>query len=783
VSLLAEARGHRPVPDVKTIGDLKSDAHVQALDAELRPLMQETLHHDDSERFQLDVYLGKHPGHQVLAEQLFARTRVPLLRVLFARAEGSWRIDALQAIGLEDVAMQDRAFLLDAVKSFIAKSSTSRRQGARSGRPRLAILRDPNEPHKPSNEQALQRFMKAAPLVGLEAELIGPDALERLPEFDALFNRAGPEIVIGEFLRAADSLGMPVVDDPESIVKCGNKVFMQELLNRHRIATPRTLIVHRGNVDEIVPTLGLPCVLKLPDSGFGFDVVKIESEDALHKEAERFFNQSELIIAQEWLPSDFDWRVGVYDRRPLFVAKYFMAPGHWQVNKVVEGQLIDGKTQAMTIPAIPNVAFERVLLVGLGPGGEFIESSYHTALCAATRTLRTTGAIDATLCLNELPVNGRDGAWKIEQAVLAVMDGLYRFDKLKSESPKQKRSLEKVVFHLAHSSEERAAEAAITRAAAIADGIALAKDLGNLPANICTPTYLAEQARALGSEHGFEVTILDQEDIEKLGMNAFLAVARGSRQPPKLIVMEYLGGVGDAQPVVLVGKGITFDTGGVDIKSASDMEEMKFDKCGAASVFGTLHATALMKLPLNVIGIVPAAENMPDGNAMKPGDVVTTMSGQTVEILDTDSEGRLALSDALTYAEKYEPAVLLDVATLTGAIVRAFGEIATGVFSNSDALVREVLEAGDRAWDRGWHMPLWREYQDTFKSNVADFANVGPHGDCAITAACFLSRFTKRYPWVHLDIAGTASKSGEDKGATGRPVALLAHFLAGRATG
>jgi leucyl aminopeptidase len=245
--------------------------------------------------------------------------------------------------------------------------------------------------------------------------------------------------------------------------------------------------------------------------------------------------------------------------------------------------------------------------------------------------------------------------------------------------------------------------------------------------------------------------------------------------------MEYLGGARGAQPVVLVGKGITFDTGGLDIKSYSDMEEMKFDKCGAACVFGALRAVARMKLPLNVVGIIPAAENMPDGNAMKPGDVVTTMSGQTVEILDTDSEGRLVLCDALTYAERYNPAVLVDVATLTGAIVRALGEIATGVFSNSNALVREVLAAGDSAWDRAWHMPLWQEYQETFKSNVADFANVGPHGDCAITAACFLSRFTRRYPWVHLDIAGTASKSGEDKGATGRPVALLAHFLARRA--
>ena len=443
----------------------------------------------------------------------------------------------------------------------------------------------------------------------------------------------------------------------------------------------------------------------------------------------------------------------------------------------LEGEL--GTTLLLT--RIPQAASERVLLVGLGPERDFVESSYHTALCAATRTLRTTGAADATLCLNELAVNGRDDAWKIEQAVLAVMDAMYRFDTLKSEPPKRKRALGKVVLRVADGSDASAAEAAIDRAVAIGEGITLAKDLGNLPANICTPTYLAEQARQLGSHHGFDVDVLDQEEIEKLGMNAFLAVASGSRQPPKLIVIQYHGGAREALPVVLVGKGITFDTGGVDIKPASDMELMKFDMCGAASVFGAMRAAALMKLPLNVVGIIPAAENMPDGNAIKPGDVVTTMSGQTVEILDTDSEGRVVLSDALTYAEKYKPAVLVDVATLTGAIVSALGEVATGVFSDSDALVREVLEAGDSAWDRAWHMPLWREYQDTFKSNVADFANVGPHGDCAITAACFLSRFTQRYPWVHLDIAGTASKSGEDKGATGRPVALLAHFLAGRA--
>jgi glutathione synthase/RimK-type ligase-like ATP-grasp enzyme len=360
VSLLAEARGQHPVPDVKAIEDLRFEAFGRTVEAEIQPLVQETLQNEASERFQLDVYFGKHPDHQALAEQLFAKVRAPLLRLVFSRADGSWRLDTLQALGLADIPLQNRAFLIETVKSFIAESPTAaKRQGARRDRPRLAILWDPNENPRPSNEEALQRFMKMAPLVGLEAELIAPDAMERLPEFDALFNRAGPEGVIYEFLRKAESLGMPVVDDPESVLKCGNKVYMQELLDRHRIATPRTLIVHRENVDEIVPALGLPCVLKLPDSGFGLDVIKIEDEDSLRKEAERFFKKSELIIAQEWLPSEFDWRIGIFDRRPLFVAKYYMAPGHWQVNKVVEGEdkLIEGKTEALTIGETP----ERVL--------------------------------------------------------------------------------------------------------------------------------------------------------------------------------------------------------------------------------------------------------------------------------------------------------------------------------------------------------------------------------------------------------------------------------------
>lgn len=375
VSLLAEARGERPLPDVKTVEDLKSEAYVQALSVELEALVDETLHHQESDRFELSAYLGKDPAerHQALAEKLFASVRAPLLRAVFGRPEGRWRLESVQAIALASVPIQHRAFLVEAVKAFAAEASAGKPQRVGNSRPRLAILWDRNEPHKPSNEEALRKLLETAPLVGLEAELIGPDALERLPEFDALFNRASPEVdgVTYEFVRRAESLGMPVVDDPESILRCLNKVYMHELMNRHRIPQPRTLTVHRGNLDDVVPTLGLPCVFKLPDSGFGLDVLKIESEEQLHRDAERFFKVSELFIAQEWLPTGFDWRVGVYDRRPLFVAKYFMAPGHWKVNQVTEGEkLIEGKTEAMAIGEAPeeviSLAVRAANLIGRG---------------------------------------------------------------------------------------------------------------------------------------------------------------------------------------------------------------------------------------------------------------------------------------------------------------------------------------------------------------------------------------------------------------------------------
>ena len=475
--------------------------------------------------------------------------------------------------------------------------------------------------------------------------------------------------------------------------------------------------------------------------------------------------------------------VGAFEGRKL-------APGGSAVDSASGGYLSDLLAQGdhegklgttLLLHDVPKVAAERVLLVGLGKEREFVESSYRVALAAAMKALRATGASEAIVAIGDFPARRRDAAWKVEHAVLAAMEGLYRFDRLKSKRTEPKVSLRRMVMLVDSRSDIGPAESAADRGLAIAEGIALAKDLGNLPGNHCTPTFLAEQARELGKRQGIKVEVLDEAEMEKLGMNCFLAVARGSRQPPKLIVMEYRGGDRSDAPIALVGKGITFDTGGISIKPSAEMDEMKFDMCGAASVLGTMHAVARMRLPLNVIGVVPATENMPGGNAIKPGDIVTTLSGQTVEILNTDAEGRLILCDALTYVERFKPAAVVDIATLTGAMVIALGHVATGLFANSDTLARELLEAGETAWDRAWHMPMWDEYQDALKSNFADFPNIGSRAGGSITAACFLSRFTKKYPWAHLDIAGTAWKSGAEKGATGRPVALLSHFLARRA--
>ncbi|MEA3158260.1 MAG: hypothetical protein QOK44_5849 [Betaproteobacteria bacterium] len=374
VSLLAEARGHRPSPDVKTIEDLQSAAHLEMLADDIDELVQDSLQHDTSNLFELDAYFGRDPAemHPTLAQQLFALVKAPLLRAHFERVDGRWRLQELHAIGASDIPPQHRAFLLAAATEYVTGYRRPRITNVEANVPAVAILRDEGEVDRPSNDAALQKFIDAAPRVGVRAELIAPDALARLGDFDGLFIRTTTNVghYTYEFARRAAALGIPVMDDPDSILKCTNKVYLNELVTRHNIPTPRTMMVHRENLDQVVPALGLPCILKQPDSGFGLGVVKIETEQQLRSRAIPLLARSELLIAQEWLPTEFDWRVGVLDGRPLFVCKYFMAPGHWQVIKRDPSTRVEGRTSALSIGEAPenviNTAVRAANLIGAG---------------------------------------------------------------------------------------------------------------------------------------------------------------------------------------------------------------------------------------------------------------------------------------------------------------------------------------------------------------------------------------------------------------------------------
>jgi leucyl aminopeptidase len=438
---------------------------------------------------------------------------------------------------------------------------------------------------------------------------------------------------------------------------------------------------------------------------------------------------------------------------------------------------LSGKTgSTLLLRALAGVAAERVLLVGLGEK-PVTDASYRDAVRAAANALKELDAKDAALFLVDMKVNGSDGArpvsWNVRHAVLGMRDAFYRFDQLKTQKKSPAPALQEVTLPLSPKAE---LQSALQEAVATAEGTALARTLGNLPANICTPAYLADEAKKMARELKLEVEVLERKDMEKLGMGALLSVARASHQPPKLIVLRYNGNSKNKRLLALVGKGITFDTGGISLKPAGEMDEMKFDMSGAASVLGALRALAAMRAPVNVVGVIPACENMPGGAASKPGDVVTTLSGQTVEILNTDAEGRLILCDALSYAERLKPDAVVDIATLTGAIVIALGHVATGLFANDQKLADDIRAAADDAWDRVWQMPLWEDYQEQLRSNFADMANIGGRPAGSVTAASFLARFTRKMRWAHLDIAGTAWKSGRDKGSTGRPVPLLVRF-------
>jgi leucyl aminopeptidase len=446
-----------------------------------------------------------------------------------------------------------------------------------------------------------------------------------------------------------------------------------------------------------------------------------------------------------------------------------------RLSALLERGDVSGKTgRTALLPDVPGVSAPRVLVVGLGEPAKFAVPQYLKAVADAVRALRTGPVKSMLLSLTELPVPGRDADWTVRQAAVAADHAAYEYTATRSK--KAEVTLARVIL-----AGDAAREAAFTQGVAIAAGVRLTRELGNLPPNICNPAYLAAQAQALVAElAGVTCEVLEREQMQALGMGSLLAVARGSANAPKLIVLRYTG-AGDARPYALVGKGITFDTGGINLKVQGGIEEMKFDMCGAASVIGTFAAIARMRLPVNLVTVVPAVENMPDADAYRPSDVITAMNGKTIEVGNTDAEGRLILCDALTYVQRFEPQATVDVATLTGACVIALGKYAGGLMSKHDDLAAELLGAGETVFDRAWRLPLWDEYQQQLESGFADFANIGGKTAGAITAGCFLSRFTDGQRWAHLDIAGTSNDEGRKGLATGRPVGLLCQWLIDRA--
>jgi leucyl aminopeptidase len=476
--------------------------------------------------------------------------------------------------------------------------------------------------------------------------------------------------------------------------------------------------------------------------------------------------------------------VGVFEDKKLSTAAAALDKSGQLTKAVKSGDLSGKPGSTLLMRGVDGVAAERVLLVGLGKDASISSKDFTSAIQAMGRVFATIGASDAIVSLPIDSIAGRDGAWALQAAVLALRESRYRSDSLKSKKDPAPNGVQKIAFSVI-ATDANAAKLALAQATALANGMELTKDLGNLPANICTPAYLADTARNLAKEYKLGVEILDRKQLQALKMGSFLSVSAGSDQPPKFIVLKHMGGKAKDAPTVLVGKGITFDTGGISLKPGAAMDEMKYDMCGAASVLGTMRAIGEMKLKLNVIGVIAACENMPSGGATKPGDIVTSMSGQTIEILNTDAEGRLVLCDALTYVERFKPAAVVNIATLTGACVVALGHHNSGLFTRDDdahdALATELLAAGKSTGDTAWRMPVEEAYNEQLKSNFADMANIGSPGGGSVVAACFLERFTRKYTWAHLDIAGTAWKGGAAKGATGRPVPLLTTFLMNRA--
>lgn len=464
--------------------------------------------------------------------------------------------------------------------------------------------------------------------------------------------------------------------------------------------------------------------------------------------------------------------VGVYaDKSMSPSAKALDEASGGRLSALLDRGDVSGKTgRTSFLHDIAGVKAPRVLVVGLGEVAKFAVPQYIKAVADAVRALRVGPAKNSLLTLTELSVNSRDADWNLRQAVIAADHAAYEYTATRSK--KAEVTLQQVSIQA-----DAAQAKALSNGIAIATGVQLTRELGNLPPNICNPEYLAQQARKIAAEYeGVSCEVLERADMEKLGMGSLLAVARGSHNAPKLIVLKWNGG-GDAKPYALIGKGITFDTGGINLKTQGGIEEMKFDMLGAGTVFGTFLSTAIMKLPLNLVMVVAAVENMPDADAYRPSDVLTSMSGKTIEVGNTDAEGRLVLCDALTYVQRFEPQATVDVATLTGACVIALGKYASGLMSKHDDLADELYQAGEHVFDRAWRLPLWDEYQTLIDSAFADIYNIGGKGAGAITAGCFLARFTEGQRWAHLDIAGTSWDEGRKGMANGRPVGLLTQWL------
>ncbi len=439
----------------------------------------------------------------------------------------------------------------------------------------------------------------------------------------------------------------------------------------------------------------------------------------------------------------------------------------------IDDKDISGKlAQTLLLPAVAGVKASRVLLVGTGKDALTRSSAVKVLNAIASASSGFSGSI--ALALNELANDNLSEEWLAEQSAMAFGNALYRFTETKSKQDDDVRQPDSIIWLGSDVS------GALNKGEAVAQGVAYAKTLGNMPPNICTPSYLAEQAQALAANGALDVTILDEDQLEEMGAGAFVSVAKGSSEPGKMIIMKYNGAADkNAAPHMILGKGITFDTGGISLKPGLGMDEMKYDMCGAASVLGTMQALLTLKPAINVIGMITSAENMPAGHASKPGDVVASLSGKTIEILNTDAEGRLVLCDALTYGiDNFKPASIVDIATLTGACMAALGRVNSGLFTTDEALAGELQNAASHSADKIWRLPLEDDYQELLDSNFADIANIGGPLAGATTAACFLSRFTEGTPWAHLDIAGTAwNTGGKTKGATGRPVPLLVNYL------